>query len=60
MILSAAMALIPVSAVAETWSLDSCISYALSHNISVKQQDLRIKEGEYAIKEAQDLSLIHI
>ncbi len=57
MILSAAMALIPVSAVAETWSLDSCISYALSHNISVKQQDLRIKEGEYAIKEAQDRDL---
>lgn len=39
---------------AEKWSLDSCISYALEHNISVKQQALRVAEGELAITEAKD------
>lgn len=48
------MAVIPAPALADAWSLDSCISYAISHNISVKQQNLRVKEGELAIKEAQD------
>lgn len=49
-----AMALVSLPAAAEPWSLDSCISYALTHNINVRQQSLRIQEGEYAIKEAQD------
>lgn len=46
--------LVPSMAGAEVWSLDRCITYALDHNISVKQQTLRITEGEYAVKEAQD------
>jgi outer membrane protein len=39
---------------AEVWTLDSCVSYAVSHNISVRQQQLQVKQGEYAIRESQD------
>lgn len=42
------------AASAETWSLDSCISYAVFHNLSVFQQELKIEEGEQAITEAKD------
>lgn len=39
---------------AEAWSLDSCISYAINHNISVLQSELRIRQGEQGIVEAKD------
>lgn len=52
--MSVCLAALPFVADAEVWSLDSCISYALSHNINVRQQALRIREGELAIREAQD------
>lgn len=39
---------------AECWSLDSCISYAISNNLNVKQRELSIKEGEQGIIEAKD------
>lgn len=52
--LPAGILLISFPAKGEIWSLDSCIAYALDHNISVRQQSLRITEGNYAIKEAQD------
>lgn len=52
--MSVYLAALPFVADAEVWSLDSCISYALSHNINVRQQALRIREGELAIREAQD------
>ncbi len=42
------------TAFAEAWSLDSCISYAVTHNINVLQQELRIHEGEQGIIEAKD------
>jgi len=41
-------------AMADQWSLDSCISYAITHNINVLQQELRIREGEQSITEAKD------
>ena len=42
------------TASAEAWSLDSCISYAISHNINVLQRELQIREGEQGIIEAKD------
>ncbi|MFG6426829.1 MAG: TolC family protein [Muribaculaceae bacterium] len=53
-ILPVSLLTVATTANAEAWSLDSCISYAISHNISVRQQNLRVTEGELAIKEAQD------
>lgn len=44
----------PATASAEAWSLDSCISYAISHNINVLQRELQIREGEQGIIEAKD------
>lgn len=48
------MGLLAMDGLAETWSLDSCISYAINHNVGIRQQELRIKEGEQAITEAKD------
>lgn len=39
---------------AGVWSLDSCLSYAVSHNIDVLAQQLRVTEGEQALTEAKD------
>ncbi|MCH5226007.1 MAG: TolC family protein [Muribaculaceae bacterium] len=38
----------------EAWSLDSCISYAVSHNINVKNRHLNVVTGELDITEAKD------
>lgn len=43
-----------LTAHAGVWSLDSCISYATTNNISIRQQKLRIRQGEQAISEAKD------
>lgn len=40
--------------VADVWSLDSCVTYAIEHNINIRQHNLRVKEGELAITEAKD------
>lgn len=53
-IIGLAMAALPFCAAAEVWTLDSCISYAIDHNINVRQQALRVKEGELTITEAKD------
>lgn len=42
------------SAMAKEWSLDSCISYAISNNIDVRRQQLQITEGEQSVIEAKD------
>lgn len=42
------------SAVAQTWSLDSCISYAVRHNLTVKSRELSAMSGELDITEAKD------
>lgn len=52
-ILSATL-LIGVSANAETWTLDSCINYATSHNLTVLSRELQTKSAEYDITEAKD------
>ena len=38
----------------EPWSLDSCINYAISHNITVKSRELQKQSGELEIIEAKD------
>ncbi|MCF0218410.1 MAG: TolC family protein [Muribaculaceae bacterium] len=39
---------------AEVWSLDSCISYALDNNLNIRQARLREHSGELSVTEAQD------
>ncbi len=39
---------------AEPWSLDSCINYAIEHNITVKSRELQKYSGELEITEAKD------
>lgn len=41
---AAAMALLPVSASADGWSLSRCIEYALENNISVRQSELAVAQ----------------
>jgi len=38
----------------EAWSLDSCISYAHAHNISVRQRAVDCLDAEYGVTEAKD------
>lgn len=39
---------------AETWTLNQCIDYAVSHNITIQQADLRVKDAEMTLTEARD------
>lgn len=49
-----------LSGVAESWSLDSCISYAVSHNLTVKTRELNVISGDLDITEAKDQFLPNI
>ena len=49
-----------ISYAKEKWSLDSCISYAVSHNLTVKSRELSVKSGELDITEAKDNFLPNI
>lgn len=42
---------------AQPWTLDSCINYAITHNISVRQRDLDVTQGEQSVIEAKDAFL---
>lgn len=42
------------------WSLDSCISYALTHNVDVRQRILSARQGELAVREAKDRVLPNV
>lgn len=53
------LALVPAVASAQ-WSLDSCISYALSHNIDVQRRQLSVQQGEIAVNESQSAFLPRI
>ena len=53
-ILSALAAASAFAASAGAWSLDSCISYAVAHNLQVRSQDLQIMRGEQDIIAAKD------
>ena len=39
---------------AESWSLDSCISYAISHNLTVKSRELSVMTADIDITDAKD------
>lgn len=39
---------------AQPWSLDSCINYAIEHNINVKTRALEVTSGELSVTEAKD------
>ncbi|MDE5585128.1 MAG: TolC family protein [Muribaculaceae bacterium] len=36
------------------WTLDSCIDYALTHNVEIRQRLNAARQGELAVKEAKD------
>lgn len=44
----------------EAWSLDSCISYAISHNITVKSRELNVMSGDLDITDAKDRFLPNV
>lgn len=43
-----------LTAGAETWSIDSCISYAIAHNLTVKSRQISAEQGELGVTEAKD------
>lgn len=43
-----------LSAGAESWSLEQCVAYAHEHNLTVKQSQLQLLEGEQSVVEAKD------
>lgn len=45
------------SAGAEAWSLDSCVSYAIQHNIDVRSRELQNLSGELTVTSAKDAFL---
>lgn len=47
-------ATLSASAETTTWTLDSCIRYAIDHNISIKSRRLTATQAELAITEAKD------
>ena len=42
------------SANATAWGLDSCITYAIEHNLTIKSQDIEQMGGELSVTEAKD------
>ncbi|MDE7089747.1 MAG: TolC family protein, partial [Prevotella sp.] len=46
-----------ICASAMPWSLDSCINYALEHNIQIKRQALNRHNAELSVTEAKDAYL---
>lgn len=49
-----------LAANAATWSLDSCISYAIEHNTEVRQRLLGIEEGEIDLSDAKNRFLPNV
>lgn len=52
--LSAAALAVALSANAEVWSLDSCVNYAISHNLTIKSREIDHLSGEASLTEARD------
>lgn len=50
-LLTGAALLTAATMIADSWSLDSCISYALSHNITVKQREADRDMGQISLEE---------
>ena len=53
-LISAVVAAASMQAMAENWTLDSCINYAIEHNISVKTSMMDKRSAELAVIEAKD------
>lgn len=52
------LALLSISAAsAEPWSLDSCLNYALEHNLSIRSAEVERIQAEYSVTEAKDAFL---
>lgn len=49
----AAASTVSLAASAEVWSLDSCISYAIEHNLTVKAREIDKNSGELSVVEAK-------
>jgi outer membrane protein len=49
-----------LSSAAGVWTLDSCISYAVSNNLTVKSRLIEVRSGELDITEAKDRHLPNI
>ena len=45
---------LPAATKDSSWTLDSCISYALTHNVEVRQRINAARQGELAVREAKD------
>lgn len=45
------------AAAAGTWSLDSCISYAMEHNLNIRSAEINRMGGELSVTEAKDAFL---
>ena len=59
-ILATACAVSVQAASASTWSLDSCVNYAIAHNITVRSQLLQEENGRLGVTEAKDRFLPNI
>ncbi len=57
LILTLAASCAAVPAAGAVWSLDSCISYAIDHNLTVKARELQVRSGELDITAAKDRHL---
>ncbi len=42
---------------AEAWSLDSCVNYALDHNLNIKAAEVNQLQSELSVTEAKDAFL---
>ena len=43
-----------MTAAADAWSLDSCISYAIDHNLDVRSAVIERYKGDLSVTEAKD------
>lgn len=59
-IISALALCVAMTSVAETWTLDSCINYALDNNLTVKSRKIDIQSGELDITAAKDRHLPNV
>lgn len=47
----------PITAQTNQWSLQQCIAHAIEHNISIKQQEVNVKNQEVALSTAKNSRL---
>ncbi len=54
LLLSLVLASSPLTLAQRAWSLDSCINYAVTHNVEVRQRINAARQGELSVREAKD------